>query len=64
MSALGFPGWGEEQVAQLIKLWNENKSHLEIARELGTTRNAVAGKVWRLRNAGVQMRGVGPRSFK
>ncbi len=44
------PTWTEERVARLRELWAEGLSASEIARELGgVTRNAVIGKVHRLR---------------
>lgn len=41
--------------AQLVGLWNIGKSASEIAAELHVTRNAVIGKIWRLRNKGVNI---------
>ena len=47
------PGWTEERVEKLKELWAEGLSASEIARVLGgVTRNAVIGKVHRLRLAG------------
>lgn len=40
--------WTPEKVKQLTKLWNKGKSTVEIARELGISKNAVVGKVHRL----------------
>jgi hypothetical protein len=40
--------WTDEQVELLKSLW-PNRSASQIASELGLTRNAVIGKVWRLR---------------
>ena len=46
--------WTPELVERLLKLWEQGLSATEIARELGMglTRNAVIGKIHRLRNAG------------
>src|SRR5512139_834890 len=42
--------WNDQQTARLIDLWNEAKlSAAGIARCLCLTRNAVLGKVWRMR---------------
>jgi hypothetical protein len=40
---------------KIVILWKEGKSQSEIATDLGITRNAVAGYVDRLRQAGVEM---------
>jgi GcrA cell cycle regulator len=40
--------WTPERIAALIALWNEDHSTSEIGRRLGTTKNAVIGKVHRL----------------
>ena len=42
--------WTDELVARLVKLWNAQVSAALIARELGFSRNAVIGKVYRLRH--------------
>lgn len=48
--------WTPEQVKTLKELWNKRGySASDIAKELGTTKNAVIGKVGRLRNAGEQL---------
>ncbi len=46
--------WTDELVAQMLKLWEEGLSASEIARRLGhgLSRNAVIGKIHRLRAAG------------
>ncbi len=46
--------WTPELVERLLKLWEQGLSAAEIARELGQglSRNAVIGKVHRLRSAG------------
>jgi GcrA cell cycle regulator len=41
-------GWPPERTATLISLWNEEICASEIARRLGTTKNAVIGKAFRL----------------
>jgi len=47
------PTWTEERVEILTSLWKEGLSAAEIARELGgVTRNAVIGKIHRLRLSG------------
>ena len=47
-------GWDAERVAQLIKLFNDGLSASQVARQLGMkSRNAVIGKLHRLRLAGV-----------
>ena len=40
--------WTSDKIKQLTKLWNKGKSTVEIARELGISKNAVVGKVHRL----------------
>ena len=43
------PGWTEDRVGALTKLWLEGQSASQIAKQLGgVTRNAVIGKVHRL----------------
>ena len=46
--------WTEELVEELLRLWQENLSAADIARRLGhgLTRNAVIGKIHRLRAEG------------
>ena len=45
-------GWTDERVAKLTEMWAEGKSASQIAKELGgITRNAVIGKVHRLKLA-------------
>jgi hypothetical protein len=44
--------WKEELELRLIDLWKRRCSYEEIARALKTTREAVAGKVYRLRREG------------
>ncbi len=50
-------GWTEARVADLRRLWAEGFSASRIANQLGTTKNAIIGKVDRL---GLSCR-VGPR---
>jgi hypothetical protein len=45
-------GWSQEQTDKLVKLFNERVSYGVIAARLGKTRNAISGKVDRLRDAG------------
>lgn len=40
--------WTEDKIKQLKKLWSKGKSTVEIAKELGISKNAVVGKVHRL----------------
>jgi GcrA cell cycle regulator len=40
--------WTEEKIKQLKKLWSKGKSTIEIAKELGISKNSVIGKVHRL----------------
>lgn len=40
--------WTDEKVKQLKKLWVKGKSTIEIAKELGMSKNSVIGKVHRL----------------
>jgi hypothetical protein len=47
---LSFP-WTDEAIRTLERMWNEGESAATIAAELGTTRNTVIGKKYRLRLA-------------
>jgi GcrA cell cycle regulator len=40
--------WNEDNTGRLRELWNEGLPAAEIGRRLGTTKNAVIGKAWRL----------------
>ena len=40
--------WTDDKVKQLKKLWTKGKSAVEIAKELGISKNSVIGKVHRL----------------
>lgn len=40
--------WTDEQIDELVRLWNEGLPTSEIGRLLGTTKNAVVGKAHRL----------------
>lgn len=40
--------WDEERTGRLKALWAEGKSAAQIAKAMGTTRNAVMGKMFRL----------------
>lgn len=40
--------WTEDKIKQLKKLWNKGRSTIEIAKELGISKNSVVGKVHRL----------------
>lgn len=44
--------WSAEQTEKLCALWESGESASSVARQLNVTRNAVIGKVHRLRNAG------------
>ena len=51
--------WTEELVQRLVALWNEGASAAEVQARIGApSRNAVIGKVHRLRLEGVPLRGV------
>ena len=41
--------WPQERVSRLIKLWNKGVNARECASQLGVTRNAVLGKLYRIR---------------
>ena len=60
--------WSEERVELLKKLWEQGLSASQIATQLalGVTRNAVIGKVHRLRLAGraTQPRSTAPRNAR
>lgn len=47
--------WQGEQVARLARLRLSAMSTSQIAAELGTTRGAVIGKLWRLRREGIDL---------
>ncbi len=47
--------WTDERVAELRALWDEGLSVSQIGKRLGITKNAVTGKVDRLRNSGVNI---------
>jgi GcrA cell cycle regulator len=40
--------WTEDKIKQLKKLWNKGRSTIEIAKELGISKNSVVGKAHRL----------------
>ena len=40
--------WTDDKIKQLKKLWGKGKSTVEIAKELGISKNSVIGKVHRL----------------
>ena len=40
--------WTADKIKQLKKLWSKGKSTVEIAKELGISKNSVIGKVHRL----------------
>src|ERR1700730_8104820 len=40
--------WSDDKIAKLRRLWDEGLPAAEIGRRLGTTKNAVIGKAWRL----------------
>jgi GcrA cell cycle regulator len=44
--------WSEDQIAKLVKMWDLGASAASCAKQLGVTRNAVIGKIHRLRNGG------------
>jgi len=43
------PRWGEEDTQKLLRLYVQGLSASKIAFQLGTTRNAILGRLWRLR---------------
>ena len=45
----------EEQVNTIIAMWAKGETSEAIAKHIGKTRNAILGKVFRLRAAGVEM---------
>lgn len=48
--------WTPERVETLKRLWGEGLSAAQISRQIpGTTRNSVIAKVYRLRNAGINL---------
>ena len=42
------PVWTEERLEKLKELWNKGLSISQIGEELDVSRNAIAGKVYRL----------------
>lgn len=50
--------WTRDRVAELIRLWGDGASATQIAKQWGggCTRNAVIGKIHRLRKAGIELR--------
>ena len=50
-----FP-WTQSQITTLIALWNAGDSASAIAAALGISREAIIGKIYRLRGEGVQLR--------
>ena len=55
--------WTDDRIADLKRLWSEGLSATEIARRLpGTTRNAVLGKLHRLRLLGGRVAGKTARA--
>ncbi len=40
--------WTEDKIKQLKKLWSKGKTTVEIAKEMGISKNSVIGKVHRL----------------
>src|SRR5215831_8197371 len=47
--------WNDEDTEQLIRLWR-NYSESQVAEKMQRTRNAVAGKLNRLRAAGIELK--------
>lgn len=48
--------WDKVREKELQRLWNSDKSSSQIADLWGITRSAVVGKVFRLRNKGMELR--------
>ena len=48
--------WDDEKIKKLVTLWNDGHSASACGRVLGATREAVTGKVDRLRRGGVRLR--------
>lgn len=48
--------WPQAKVDRLIALWNEGKSASAIGTEMGISRNAVLGRIYRLRGQGMQIK--------
>lgn len=44
----GRPAWAPERIAALRRLWREGYSASMVAQELGVSRNAVLGRVYRM----------------
>lgn len=44
--------WTDERRAELVRLWNEGKTALEIGKEWGISRSAVIGQIYRMRKVG------------
>lgn len=49
--------WTEERVTELTRLWQAGTSATEAGHALGVSRNAVIGKVYRMRKNGIALRG-------
>lgn len=56
--------WTAERIERLIQMNREGLGGTAIARELGCTRNAVCGKLFRLRTQGQRVRIVKPTAGK
>lgn len=55
------PKWPEERTEKMLSLWAEGLSASQIGREMGISRNAVIGKLHRLRgSAGINRTGAKP----
>jgi GcrA cell cycle regulator len=48
--------WSQAKIDTLLALWNEGKSAAVIGAEMGISRNAVIGRIYRLRRAGAEIK--------
>lgn len=50
--------WTEKKIQTLMKMWNDGCTAKQIGKELECSRNAVVGKILRLRQEGIPMRNI------
>lgn len=53
--------WSEDETRLVMAAWNDGKSALQIAKDIGRSKNAVIGAITRLRNEGFSMRSAAPK---